>query len=164
VNAAKFLVHDIMPIVWASIPDAKLLIAGATPDKSVKDLASGKVSVSGWLDDIRTSYAGSSIFIAPMRIGTGLQNKLLEAMSMKIPCITTSLANSALKGIPGQNLLVGDDKSELAQHIIQLLTEPETANQLAQSGYDFVMQYYDWKGATSQLIEAMKQLCKAVSK
>jgi sugar transferase (PEP-CTERM/EpsH1 system associated) len=164
VNAAKFLVHDIMPLVWARIPDAKLLIAGATPDKSVKDLASEKVSVSGWLDDIRNSYAGSHIFIAPMRIGTGLQNKLLEAMSMKIPCITTSLANSALKGIPGEHLLVGDDKVELAQHIIQLLTEQETADRIAQSGYDFVMQYYDWKGATSQLIEAMKQLCKAVSK
>jgi spore maturation protein CgeB len=93
-----------------------------------------------------------------MRIGTGLQNKLLEAMSMKIPCITTSLANSALKGIPGEHLLVGDDKNELAKHIIQLLTEKETANQLAQSGYDFVMQYYDWKGATSELLNAMSEL------
>lgn len=158
VNAALFLALDILPLVRAKFPDTRLLIAGATPDKSIRDLAGNQVTVTGWVDDIRSAYAGSRVFIAPMRIGTGLQNKLLEAMSMRIPCITTTLANSALKGIPGKHLLVGDDKAELANHLIRLLSDKETADRIAQSGYDFVMQHYDWKGATSQLLHAISEL------
>ena len=93
VNAVEFLAYEIMPKVWEKLPNAKLYIAGAQPDPKVKKVACDNIIVSGWIDDMRDAYAQSRIFIAPMRIGTGLQNKLLEAMSMKIPCITTALAN-----------------------------------------------------------------------
>ncbi len=161
VNAAEFLAHDIMPLVWKSLPGARLLIAGATPDRRVKELAHERIDVSGWLDDIRSAYASSRVFIAPMRIGTGLQNKLLEAMSMKIPCITTSLANSALKGKKDVHLLVGDDAEALKIHLVHLLSNTVQAEKLAQAGYDFVRVNYDWKGATSALIKAMEQLVQA---
>jgi len=101
IDAAEFLVKDIMPLVWKKIPNAKVLLAGASPHVRVSSLASEKVKVSGWMDDIREAYSSGKIFIAPMRIGTGLQNKLLEAMAMQIPCITTPLANDALQAEEG---------------------------------------------------------------
>ena len=82
VNAVDYLANEILPLVWKTLPGTTLYIAGATPDPKVKKAASDRVIVSGWLDDIRDAYAQSRVFIAPMRIGTGLQNKLLEAMSM----------------------------------------------------------------------------------
>ena len=156
VNAVEYLANHILPLVWKQLPETKLYIAGATPDPRVKKVASEKIIISGWIDDMRDAYAQSRIFIAPMRIGTGLQNKLLEAMSMRLPCITTTLANNPLGAEIDKEILVGNNEHELAQHIITLLTDKEKANTLAQSGYDFVRRVYDWSEATKIMETEMK--------
>ena len=157
VNAVEYLAHEIMPIVWKTLPETKLYIAGATPDPKVKKAASARIIVSGWLDDIRDAYAESRIFIAPMRIGTGLQNKLLEAMSMRLPAITSPLANASLGAKPDEEILVGDNAETLAQHILTLLTDKEKADHIAQAGFDFTNRVYDWGKATEVMEEAMRK-------
>ena len=155
VNAVEYLAEEIMPIVWKTLPETKLYIAGATPDPKVKKAASDKIIVSGWLDDIRDAYAQSRVFIAPMRIGTGLQNKLLEAMSMRLPAITSPLANASLGAKPNEEILIGSNAEEVAQHIITLLTDKEKAERLAQAGFDFTNRVYDWGKATAIMENAM---------
>ena len=155
VNAVDYLANEILPIVWKSLPDTKMYIAGANPDPKVKKAANDRIIVSGWLDDIRDAYAQSRVFIAPMRIGTGLQNKLLEAMSMGLPAITSPLANASLGAKPDEEILVGSNAEEMAQHIITLLTDQEKAQQLAQAGYDFTNRVYDWGKATEILEQEM---------
>ena len=157
VNAVEYLANYILPLVWKKLPDAKMYIAGATPDPRVKKVASDRIIISGWLDDMRDAYAQSKIFIAPMRIGTGLQNKLLEAMAMRLPCITTSLANNSLLASEEKNeILVGDNEQELAEHIITLFTNKDKADEIAQNGYDFVHRVYDWGMATKIMEDEMK--------
>ena len=160
VNAVEYLAYEILPIVWKTRPETTLYIAGATPDPKVKKAASDKIVVSGWLDDIRDAYAQSRVFIAPMRIGTGLQNKLLEAMSMRLPSITSPLANASLGAKPDEEILIGSNAQEMAQHIINLLTDTEKAEQIAQAGFDFTNRVYDWGKATERLEEAMKSITK----
>ena len=155
VNAVEYLSNEIMPLVWKTLPETTLYIAGASPDPKVKKAASQHIIISGWLDDIRTAYAQSRIFIAPMRIGTGLQNKLLEAMSMHLPAITSPLANASLGAQANEEILVGNNAEEMAQHIIALLTDKEKAERLAQAGYDFTNRVYDWGKATEILENAM---------
>ena len=157
VNAVEYLATEILPLVWKQVPEAKMYIAGATPDPKVKRVACERIIVSGWLDDIRDAYAQSKVFIAPMRIGTGLQNKLLEAMSMGLPAITTPLANASLGAKPGEEILVGDNASALAQHIVTLLTDQEKARQIAQAGLEFTNRVYDWGKSTEILEQAMKK-------
>lgn len=151
VDAAEFLANEIMPEVWKQKPEAKVLLAGASPDKRVQVLKSKQVSVSGWMDDIRDAYASAKIFIAPMRIGTGLQNKLLEAMSMKIPSITTPLANDALQAKDGKEILIGESTTELANQIIRLLNDTELYQTIEENGYSFVKDNYSWEEATEKL-------------
>ena len=155
VNAVDYLANEILPIVWKTLPEVKLYIAGATPDPKVKKAASERIIVSGWLDDIREAYAQSRVFIAPMRIGTGLQNKLLEAMSMRLPAITSPLANASLGAKPNEEIFVGGNAEEMAKHIITLLTDQKKADQIAQAGYDFTNRVYDWGKATERMEEAM---------
>ena len=155
VNAVEYLANEIMPIVWKTLPETKLYIAGATPDPKVKKAASDKIIVSGWLDDIRDAYAQSRVFIAPMRIGTGLQNKLLEAMSMCLPTITSPLANASLGAKPNEEVLIGSNAEEMAKHIITLLTDKEIAQCIAQNGHAFTHRVYDWSTATNRLEKAM---------
>lgn len=156
VNAVDYLANEILPRVWKVIPEAKMYIAGASPDPKVKKAACDRIVVSGWLDDIREAYAQSRVFIAPMRIGTGLQNKLLEAMSMGLPAITTPLANGSLGAKPDEEILVGDNAETLAQHIITLLTDKKKADHIAQAGFDFTNRVYDWGKSTEILEEALK--------
>ncbi len=153
VMAAEFLVNKIMPLVWKRYPQINVILAGATPHNSVMALASDRVKVSGWLDNIREAYAYSDVFVAPMQIGTGLQNKLLEAMAMSMPCITSELANKALKATNGEHILIGsnDDAESYAKHIIKLIADKEYANIIAEKGHQFVKQNYDWKSAVDKL-------------
>jgi glycosyltransferase involved in cell wall biosynthesis len=105
------------------------------------------------MPDIRDSYASSHIFIAPMRIGTGLQNKLLEAMSMQLPCITSPLANQALGATVHQEILVGTTAQEYADHIINLLEEPSRAREMAINGFGFVTKNFSWENSSALLEE-----------
>lgn len=155
VNAVEYLAYEIMPQVWRQRPDTILYVAGASPDPKVKKTSCKKIIISGWLDDIRDAYAQSRVFIAPMRIGTGLQNKLLEAMSMKLPCITSPLANAALGAKKGKEILIGNDANEMARHIITLLDEKDNAANIAQAGYDFSNRVYDWQKSTEIMEKAM---------
>ncbi|NOX85750.1 MAG: glycosyltransferase [Chlorobi bacterium] len=157
VDAAEFLTHEIMPEVWKIRPDTRLLLAGATPDRKVKALHSNKIVVTGWLDDIRDAYASAKIFIAPMRIGTGLQNKLLEAMSMKIPSITTPLANDALQAKDGEEILLGKTAGELAGQILRLLNDDLFYEKIAENGHKFVKTNYDWAAATEKLNKLIRE-------
>lgn len=151
VDAAGFLVKEIMPLVWAKRPETKVMLAGASPDKKVLALKSDKVTVTGWMDDIRDAYDSSRVFIAPMRIGTGLQNKLLEAMSMNIPSITTPLANDALKAKDREEILIGQTAEELAEKLLFLLNDKDIYNKIATQGNHFVKSNYSWEEATEKL-------------
>lgn len=153
VNAAEFLVHNVLPIVQQKKKEVRVLLAGASPHAQVLALKSEHVYVSGWIDDIRTAYASARLFIAPMRIGTGLQNKLLEAMAMKIPAITTPLANQALGAKEGQEILVGSTAEELASLILQILENENLARTLSEYGYQFIHKNYNWEAATQGLEE-----------
>ena len=151
INASKLLAKKILPIVHQTLPETTLLLSGAQPHEQVKALQSEKITVSGWVDDIRENYAMSRIFVAPMQIGTGLQNKLLEAMSMKLPCITSNLANASLGAQSETEILTGNTPEEFAQHIIRLLTDFHSAEALAENGHQFVLRTFDWEKATEIL-------------
>ena len=113
-------------------PQITFLIAGANPQEKVLDLGKkNNITVAGWIDDIRTAYADMKLFVAPMQIGTGMQNKLLEAMAMSIPCITTSLAN------------------------IHLLAHPNEARKIGQNAKEWVAKTYSWEKSTETLLELM---------
>ena len=158
VMAARFLVKDIMPLVWEKIPKCKVALAGSSPSKEVVELKNEKVFVTGWVEDMKEYYAKSRVFIAPMQIGTGLQNKLLEAMAIGLPCITTSLANKALKSKPNEEILVADDKQNLANYIIELLSDQELRNKISLNGNNFVKANYSWQTSVKKLYDLLRQV------
>lgn len=160
VDAACWLAEEILPLVQRQHPTASLLVAGTTPSPRVQALARRPgVVVSGWLPDIRTAYAQARVFVAPMRVGTGLQNKLLEAMAMQLPCVTTPLANNALRGTPGRHLLVAEGAPALADALTGLLADEAGAAQLAAAGRAFVAENYDWAAATQKLENLLRDNC-----
>ncbi|MBD98830.1 MAG: glycosyltransferase [Verrucomicrobia bacterium] len=151
VTAASFLIQKVMPLLWQEDETLKVVIAGANPARKVKQLASQNVEVTGWMEDIRDAYATSKIFVAPMQIGSGLQNKLLEAMAMELPCITTELANNALNAIHNESILIANTAEEFANSIAELLKNENKRNAVAKMGNAFVNKRYNWDETTKQL-------------
>jgi sugar transferase (PEP-CTERM/EpsH1 system associated) len=157
INAAEFLVNEILPAVQRKRPGTNLLIAGANPHLRVMVLRSSQVEVSGWVPDMRECYAKARIFIAPMQIGTGLQNKLLEAMAMQIPCITSPLAFQALGAKDGEDLVVANTPEAYAEAILALLSDPARAATIAGNGYRYVQANYSWEAETAKIENLMKK-------
>jgi sugar transferase (PEP-CTERM/EpsH1 system associated) len=152
VETAVHLVRTIMPIIWQSRPETNLALVGATPDPKVHVLASERVTVTGWVDDMSDYYAKGKVFIAPMSIGTGLQNKLLEAMAMKLPCITSNLVNNALGAQNKVSVLIGESPVQYAKLALTLLNDDELSRSIAENGFKHVTEKFTWKGTTARLL------------
>jgi sugar transferase (PEP-CTERM/EpsH1 system associated) len=153
IDSAVFLARKVLPLVRRSHPRTTLLISGVDPSPEVRELASRDplITVTGWVRDIRESYASARVFTAPMRIGTGLQNKLLEAMAMGRPCVTTELANNPIGARSGEEILIGNEAGEHAAHIVHLLDNVAECERIAANGLRFVRQHFDWESAADQL-------------
>lgn len=154
IEAVEFISNEILN----ERKDLNCLISGATPHPIVQRICKSNknIRLQGWIEDIREAYCKGKIFIAPMMIGTGMQNKLLEAMALGIPCITTSLANNAIKAIHGESIIVANTKNEFIEAIDLLNKNEELYQKIASEGRLFVQKNYSWKIATSPLIELMK--------
>jgi sugar transferase (PEP-CTERM/EpsH1 system associated) len=156
VESAVFLIREVMPLVWKQRPDTTVVIAGATPAREVLDLANDRVTVTGWVEDMREVAAASRISLAPMLISIGMQNKILQAFAMQLPCVVSALANNAIGAEPGRDVLVAEQPSEYAAHILRLLSNPEEAKTLASHGNAFVRQHYDWGRLNEEIVKTLK--------
>jgi glycosyltransferase involved in cell wall biosynthesis len=97
------------------------------------------------VNDIRDYYARSKVFVAPMQIGTGLQNKILEAMSMSLPCIVSSLAQGGIQAENNKNIFVADDPVKISELIILLLSNEKLRNSVGENAREFIVNNYDWE-------------------
>ena len=157
IETAEYIINEVRPVIIKHHPDLKIHIAGSSPHNRVKALGKVEnVAVSGWIDDIRDAYASARIFFAPMQIGTGLQNKLLEAMSMEIPCITSELANRSLCAVNKESIYVGETPEDYAVFIENLLSNPEWGRQMGRSGRQYVESNFSWAESANRLISLMQ--------
>ena len=154
IEAAEYLCREVLPLLLEERPGLTVAICGANPSPRVLALRSRNVTVTGWVDDMSEWYAKSRIFIAPMHLGTGLQNKLLEAMAMRLPCITSPLAGRPLKGVEsGKEILVCNTTTGYVEMVLQLLENEDLYQEIAENGYQFVKRNYNWETINHRLEE-----------
>jgi len=150
--AALYLVKKLLPELERRGIKASLLLAGARPGKKIRQLKSREgVTVKGWVEDIRDAYADGRIFVAPMFSGLGLQNKILEAMAMGLPCVTTVMVNNAIGAQLGKEILVSDTLEGLADHVQQLMGDDQAYRNIATAARAFVVSNYQWEDQVEKL-------------
>jgi len=124
VDAVIWFRDEILPIVQQQIPEAGLTIGGARPAAAVRRLANRRgVTVTGRVPDTRPYLDGAEVFVAPMRMARGIQNKLLEALAMGLPCVASAAAAMGTVVQDGEGILAADDPEEFAQHVVRLLRD-----------------------------------------
>lgn len=156
IQAAKYLVNQILPLLKKEYPNIKILLAGARPSQEIELLANENVDIKRDLVDIREAYLAAKIFVAPIFHGSGQQNKILEAMAMGLPCITTTLVNNAILAKPNEEILVANTEGPFAEQILNLLQDIDYQLIIKANGREFVKSHYSWHTATQVLNDLME--------
>jgi polysaccharide biosynthesis protein PslH len=146
VETVLYFVHHILPLIQARVPDVKFYIVGRKPAKALQRLAQThpNVIVTGYVERVQPYVQQAAAFVAPMRIAQGVQNKILEAMSMGVPVVTNSRGFEGLQAVPGQDLFIADQPEPFAERVVQLMTDRALRQTIARHARHTIETRYDW--------------------
>jgi glycosyltransferase involved in cell wall biosynthesis len=163
VAAARFLVDEVMPAVWAGCPEARVVLVGKNPPANLRSLARpDRVLVTGAVEDVRPYLRRAAVAAAPIVYGAGIQNKILEAMACGTPVVTTPAGASALRASEGRDFLAASSASGVATQILRLLRDPALAAGIGGSGRVFVESHHDWDVIAAQLESVYREISGSV--
>ncbi len=154
-DAVIYFCEEIYPLIQKQHPDVNFFIVGNHPTEQVQRLAENRgVTVTGYVPDIRPYFHEASVFVAPLRAGSGIQTKNLEAMATGTPVVTTSIGAMGLEAEIGEELLTADNPQDFADCVIHLMENPEDQQNLGNAGRKRVEASYDW----DVLVEKLEQV------
>ena len=157
VDAMVWFVHAILPLIQAAAPATRLMIVGRNPTDAIGALAKQPgVTVTGFAPSVQPYLSRAALFVCPLREGSGMKNKLLEAMAAGKGIVTTTEGASGLGATPGREYCIADDARSFAQTTLELLQNPDRRQMLGTAARDFVGQRYSWE-KTGQLMHGLYQ-------
>lgn len=143
IDAAIYFYINIFPIIEKEIPNFKFQIVGRGPSDELKSICS-KALITGEVEDVSHYLRKSSVFVAPLRLSFGVQNKVLEAMASGVPVVATSNVLKTLKAKSNRDLLVADNPVDFAKHVISLLTNENRRKEIAGNAKNYIKDNHDW--------------------
>ncbi|KRW61934.1 glycosyltransferase family 4 protein [Pseudomonas sp. TTU2014-080ASC] len=159
VDAVKWMLDEILPLVWQRCPQARVAICGyALPEQWSQRWPDARIEWHGFVPDLLQLQSSSSVFLAPLRHGGGSKLKVLEALAAGLPLVTTAQGASGLALHPGDDYLAGENPGQLADAVVQLLQTPQLAQQMGENGRAYVRQQHDWSVAAAQLEQVYAKL------
>ncbi len=148
VQAAHWFLQQVWPQVLAAAPQARFLIVGYGPPPEIEAYHDGeRVWVTGFVDDLTPWYRAAAVVVSPLQVGGGLLQKVVDALSLGVPVVATTVSNHGVAAVAGEQLLVADDPAEFAAAVVRLLHDPAQRERLARAGQDFARQQYDLEEA-----------------
>ena len=156
VDAARWLVEDIMPLAWARHPDVRLSLVGSNPTTEVQALAGKRVEVTGFVSDaeLRRRYAQARVAVVPLRYGAGVKNKVVEALQQGLPLVTTPVGVQGLPGV-AQACVVGDDPAMLADGLCRLLDDAGDWRTRSVAGAEYIVRHFSTDAMRGDLLDAL---------
>ncbi|MHB1167466.1 MAG: glycosyltransferase family 4 protein [Carboxydocellales bacterium] len=159
IDGVKWFCKDVFPLIKSVIPEAHLSIVGANPTREILNLQKNTgIVVTGWVPDVSYYLKRASVAVCPIRAGSGMQLKVLEAMASGSPLVVTSQVYKGLRARPREHLLVADEPQEFAHQVVHLLTNPQLAHNLAECARRFIESNYSWVSTVSLLEDTYRQV------
>ena len=156
-DGAFYLIQKILPHVRRLISSIEVVIVGRDPSPALIKLAEQypNVTVTGVVDDVRPYLEEATVYVGPLRFASGIQNKLLEALAMEVPVVTTPIAADGLRVEGGAQppVLVADGEKEFADAVVYLLRQTKDRSRLAAEGRHFVKNHFNWSHSAKMLEE-----------
>ncbi|PCI63101.1 MAG: sugar transferase [Kordiimonadales bacterium] len=158
IEAVEWFCRDMWPLIRAEHPDAVFTIGGGPVPARVKRLsANPNVTVLGFVENMAEVLAAAAVCVAPMKTARGIQNKILEAMAMSKPVVTTVLGNEGINAEHGEHLYVAGSPKEFATGVSALLDGPEAAKKVGASGHGFVKANFSWSRSYQDLSSVINE-------
>lgn len=137
VDAVKYMVSEIMPLLRHRIPGVRFYAVGSRPPQEIQELACDDVIVTGYVENLTPLLDKMRVSVAPLRYGAGIKGKIGSAMAVGLPVVATSLAAEGMSLSPGENILVADDPEAIAQAVALLYSNEYSWHKLSKAGLDF---------------------------
>lgn len=143
-DAAQYFCHEILPRIQALNGPVQTWIIGSNPPLAVRKLDGGDVHVTGFVPDVVRYYAQSHVCVVPLRAGGGTRLKILEAMALGRPVVSTTIGAEGLDTIPGRHLLLADSPDSFAREVCRLLADADLRQRIVEQARSFVVEHHDW--------------------
>jgi glycosyltransferase involved in cell wall biosynthesis len=157
VDAAAWFVRQIFPSVLRRVPEARLLLVGHDTYHRARPLADGdRIVATGSVADVAPLVAQSTVSVAPIRVGSGTRVKILEALALGVPVVSTTLGAEGLDLMPGREILLADEAERFADQVVRLLTDGVARDALAEAGRAAVESAYSWDAIEQRLADDIR--------
>jgi len=164
-DAVTWLVGQILPGIQAMVPGATLHVTGATTGVAVEELAARPgVRFTGRLQDIHQEVAVSAVCVVPLRIGGGTRLKILEALALGVPVVSTSKGAEGLGLVGGRDLLIADTPEAFAAHVVGVCSDASLRQRLIDAGRRAVAGRFTWDIAGAAMERALEEACRSWSR
>jgi sugar transferase (PEP-CTERM/EpsH1 system associated) len=153
-DAVSYFAREIMPLVRAQRPSFTLELLGKDPTPEIVKLGENPqsgVKVRGLVEDTRPYLQNATMFVCPLRSGSGTRFKILEALACGCPVVSTGLGAEGLGATDGRHMLVADTPRAFADGVLKLITEPEEAARIGRHGRNWVVERHSWGRSASFL-------------
>jgi glycosyltransferase involved in cell wall biosynthesis len=160
VDGIRWFVQEIWPRVLAVRPDARCRVIGARPAPEVHALAGNGVEIVGFVEDLRPHLAAAAAVVVPLRVGGGTRLKIVEAMAMAKPVVSTRLGAEGIEAEPGRDLLLADEPDAFAQAVVRVLGDAALRERMGAAARALARERYAWTAA-GHALEGLVQECLA---
>jgi len=159
VDGVLWFCDEVWPLVRERIPDAQFFIVGKDPHPRLRRLHGRPgITVTGWVGQILPYFAAASVYVVPLRVGGGTRLKVLEAMAMGLPMVSTALGAEGLGVESGEQLILADDPDQFAAAVLALLEDESVSRRLGDNAQRFVRQRYGWPAIVPRLEQVYASL------
>jgi len=149
-NAVRHFVADIFPIILKEVPDAKFLIIGGGASDDLVKISTEYVKFTGRVDDVRDYLENCKVFVCPMTFGSGIKTKNLEAMSIGLSIVTTSIGAENINAVDGHDWLIADSDDDFAEAVIDILTNSDKRILMGKNASRFIYENFTWEVAKNE--------------
>lgn len=164
VTAVLHFAERILPLIRRRRPDVRLRIVGSSPPPAVGRLGRNPgVEVTGRVEDMRDAIGSATVAVCPVTVKVGVQNKILEAMALGLPVVSSREGAEGLGALAGRDFLVADDAVQFAEHVCRLLDDRELQETVGQAGRRYVETSHRWDAAAGALESLYQQAIKTQS-
>jgi polysaccharide biosynthesis protein PslH len=160
VDSLLYFHSEIWPKIKTRVSEARLNIVGARPTAAIRALGETDpaITVTGSVPDVRPHGADCGVFIVPLRSGSGMRVKILNALAMGLPVVSTTVGAEGIDITDGEDILLADTPEEFAGATVRLLTEPGLGMRLGAAGRRLMEERYSWDVTGRALLTAYREL------
>ncbi|OWQ87498.1 glycosyl transferase family 1 [Roseateles aquatilis] len=155
-DAVQYMAREILPLIRRDRPEVRLRVIGRIgPNERTQLEHIDGVVVTGQVDSVAVAAHGGAIGVCPMRLGAGVQNKVLEYMALGLPTVSTSIGLEGFHARDGVELAVADDPSSFAARVLRLLDDRAAASRMAQAARAHVESHHSWEAMLQPMVDVI---------